>query len=34
MHESVAFIELTNYIERCVENGTLLFKLTELHGIN
>ena len=33
MDESVAFIELTNYIERCVESGTLLFKLTELHAM-
>ena len=30
MDESMAFVELVEYIEGCVENGTLLFKLSEL----
>ena len=29
MNESVAFIALTNHIEKCVESGTRLFKLNE-----
>lgn len=33
MKEGVAFIELVNYIEKCVDNGTLLFKLSELHSM-
>ena len=31
-NECIAFIELNNYIQRFVESGTLLFKLTDLHG--
>ena len=31
MNESRAFVELTSYIEKSVESGTLLFKLAELH---
>ena len=30
MGESIAFVELVEYIEGCVENGTLLFKFSEL----
>ena len=29
MNESVAFIALTNHIEKCVESGPRLFKLNE-----
>ena len=31
MNESVAFVELTSYIEKAVESGLLLFKLSEIH---
>ena len=31
--ESRAFVELADYIERAVDSGTLLFKLTELHSL-
>ena len=31
MNESRAFVELTSYIEKSVESGTLLFKLADLH---
>ena len=33
MNESMAFVELVGYIEGCVENGTLLFKLSELSSL-
>ena len=33
MDESIAFVELVEYIEGCVENGTLLFKLAELSSL-
>jgi len=33
MDESVAFVELVEYIEGCVENGTHLFKLSELSSL-
>ena len=33
VNESRAFVELEDYIERAVDSGTLLFKLTELHSL-
>jgi len=33
LNESRAFVELTNYIEKAVDSGTLLFKLSELHSL-
>ena len=33
MDESVAFVELVEYIEGCLENGTHLFKLSELSSL-
>ena len=33
MDESIAFVELVEYIEGCVENGTHLFKLSELSSL-
>ena len=33
MDESIAFVELVEYIEGCVENGTNLFKLSELSSL-
>ena len=33
MDESMAFVELVEYIEGCVENGTYLFKLSELSSL-
>ena len=33
MDESIAFVELVEYIEGCVESGTLLFKLSELSSL-
>ncbi len=33
MDESVAFVELVEFIEGCVENGTHLFKLSELSSL-
>ena len=33
MNESRAFVELTTYIETCVEEGKMLFKLSELHSM-
>ena len=33
MNESVAFVELTTYIEKAVESGVLLFKLSEIHSL-
>ncbi|KAJ8353418.1 hypothetical protein SKAU_G00209850 [Synaphobranchus kaupii] len=33
MNESRAFIELINYIEKSVDSGVLLFKLSEIHSL-
>ena len=33
MNESRAFVELTSYIEKSVDSGTLLFKLNEVHDL-
>ena len=33
MNESVAFVELASYIEKAVESGVLLFKLSEIHSL-
>uniref|UniRef100_UPI00358EABF1 uncharacterized protein n=1 Tax=Myxine glutinosa TaxID=7769 RepID=UPI00358EABF1 len=33
MNESRAFVELTSYIEKSVDSGTLLFKLSEIHSL-
>ena len=33
MNESRAFVELTRYIEKSVDSGTLLFKLSEIHSL-
>ena len=33
MNESQAFVELTTYIETSVEEGKMLFKLSELHSM-
>ena len=33
MNESVAFVELTTYIEKAVESGVLLFKFSEIHSL-
>lgn len=33
MNESRAFVELTAYIEKSVDEGKLLFKLSELHSL-
>ena len=33
INESRVFVELTTYIEKSVEAGTLLFKLAELHSL-
>lgn len=33
LNESRAFVELTNYIEKAVDSGTLLFKLSEIHSL-
>jgi len=33
MNESRAFVELTTYVEKSVEEGKLLFKLSELHSM-
>lgn len=33
MNESRAFVELTNYIEKALESGIFLFKLTEIHSL-
>ena len=27
------FVEITNYIEKAVDSGTLLFKLSEIHSL-
>ena len=33
MIESSAFVELTEHIKKCVENGSYIFKLSELHSL-
>ena len=33
LHESRTFVELTNYIEKTVDSGTLIFKLSEIHSL-
>ncbi len=33
MNESKAFVELTSYIEKSVDSGILLFKLSEIHSM-
>ena len=33
MIESVVFVELTNYVEKSVNGGTLIFTLKELHDM-
>ena len=33
MNESLAFVELSSYIEISVNSGTLLFKLSEIHSL-
>ena len=33
MNESRAFVELTSYIEKAVDCGILLFKLSEIHSM-
>ena len=33
LNESIAFVELTSYIEKAVNSGTLLFKLSEMHSL-
>ena len=33
MNESRVFVELTSYIEKAVESGDLLFKLSEIHSL-
>ena len=33
LNESRVFVELTNYIEKAVDFGTLLFKLSEIHSL-
>ena len=33
LNESRVFVELTNYIEKGVDPGTLLFKLSEIHSL-
>ena len=33
LNESRAFVELTSYIERTVDSGTLIFKLSEIHAL-
>ena len=33
MSESRVFVELASYIEKAVDSGTLLFKLSELHSL-
>ena len=33
MIESRVFVELVNYIEKTVESGTLLFKLSDIHSL-
>ena len=33
MSESRVFVELTTYIEKAVESGTLLFRLADLHSL-
>ena len=33
MGKAMAFVELVEYIEGCVENRTLLFKLSELSSL-
>ena len=33
MNESRVFVELASYIEKAVDSGTLLFKLSELHSL-
>ena len=33
LDESIAFVELTSYIEKAVDSGILLFKLSELHSL-
>ena len=33
MKESIALVELTTYIEKSVNSGTLLYKLSELHSL-
>lgn len=33
MNESRAFVELTSYVEKSVDSGTLLFKLSEIHSL-
>ena len=34
MDESIALVELVEYIERCVYNWTRMFKLTDLSSLN
>ena len=34
MKESIAFLEMKNYIEKSVSTGTSLFKLSELHQVH
>ena len=33
LDESIAFVEITSYIEKAVDSGILLFKLSELHSL-
>lgn len=33
MNECRAFVELTSYIEKAVDSGILLFKLSEIHSM-
>ena len=34
MDKSIPLVELVEYIERCVYNGTHMFKLTDLPSLN
>ena len=34
MDKSMAFVKLVEYTEGCIENGTLLFKLSELSSLH
>ena len=33
LNESRTFVELTNYIEKAVDSGTLIFKVSEIHSL-
>ena len=33
LNESRAFVELTSYIEKAVDSGTLLFQLSDIHSM-